>query len=394
MTDYVTECLVWNPEATMWTADGMGDRKSGGRGFRAGRTRLSAAHNVDAEEDLDDFALPDPHWVLRPVSPGHVLDDSKAGRGGVTCKTATGLVVKGVMGASGFTPVVFSTDCHFAVADRSCSLVTMHVECAQKTSVWFGEESTAMFERVSEIRGCEYLRIIACPVSVGSLKPAITVQTAVGPLLTFSKDAFFDVGAVQEKAVEDFGIEFPDDLMPEPAEGGSLDKALKARAPSLLCSAPGESLDTAKVLLIRFDGKEDAEIIQADAAARGKGEVPRSLPVMDFLVEPLSEDVFVDVTPAIVVSNAGDDCDCDEFETDDVCYSVREVCISFGVVAWSANMEMVGNPRHPGLPCFGVLSSEYQHHVMPLRTPGCRIHGLLVVVLKCMLVLCLASERG
>ena len=172
MTDYVTECLTCNPEATMKTANGMGDRKPGGRGFRAGWTGFSAARTADAEEDSDDFVLPDPHWVLRPVNPAHVPDDSKAGRGGVTCKTATGSVVKAVMGASGLTPVVFSpgAECHFAVADRSCSLATMHVECAQKTSVWFGKESSAMFERVSEIRGCQYLRILACPVSVGSFE--------------------------------------------------------------------------------------------------------------------------------------------------------------------------------------------------------------------------------
>ena len=133
----------------------------------------------------------------------------------------------------------------------------------------------------------------------------------------------------------DLGIEFHNDLRPEPAEGGSLDEALKTRAPSLLWSAPEKSLDTAKELSIKFDAKEDAEIIQADAAARKrrrKGEVPRSLPLMNFLVVPLSEDVFVEVTPAIVMSNASDDCDGDKFETDDVCYSVRKVCISFGVV--------------------------------------------------------------
>ena len=133
-------------------------------------------------------------------------------------------------------------------------------------------------------------------------------------------------------------IEFPDELRPELAEGGSLDEALKARAPSLSCSGRGESLDTAKELSIKFEGKEDAEITQADAVARERrrqGEVPRSLPLMDFLVVLLPEDVFADFTPTIVVSNASDDCDCDEFETDDVCYSVREVCISSGVVAWS-----------------------------------------------------------
>ena len=101
-----------------------------------------------------------------------------------------------------------------------------------------------------------------------------------------------------------------DELRPKLAEGGSLDEALKARAPSLLCNAPGESLNTAKELSIKFEAKEDAEITQGDAAARERqrqGEEPRSLPWMDFLVVPLPEDVFADFTPTIVVSNAGDD---------------------------------------------------------------------------------------
>ena len=105
-------------------------------------------------------------------------------------------------------------------------------------------------------------------------------------------------------------IEFPDELRPKLAEGGSLDEALKARAPSLLCSAHGESFDTAKELSIKFEAKEVAEITQADAAARERrrqGEVPRSLPLMDFLVVPLPEDLFADFTPTIVESNAGDD---------------------------------------------------------------------------------------
>ena len=135
----------------------------------------------------------------------------------------------------------------------------------------------------------------------------------------------------------DLGIEFPNDLRSEPAEEGSLDEALKAGAPSPLWSAPGESLDTAKELSFKFDAKEDAEIIQTDAAARErrrKCEVPRSLPLMNFLVVPLSKDVFVDITPAIVASNAGDDCDGDESETDDVCYSVRKAaCLMCSMVS-------------------------------------------------------------
>ena len=125
--------------------------------------------------------------------------------------------------------------------------------------------------RMAKIQGNRYRRmrrpttpklllgILACPFSVGSLKPAIFVVTAVGPLLTIS-------GTVQEKVDVDLGIEFPNDLRPEPAEGGSLDEALKAGAPSSLWSAPGESLDTAKELSGKFDAEEDVEIIQADAA--------------------------------------------------------------------------------------------------------------------------------
>ena len=292
----------------MSTSDGMGDRKPGGRGFRAGRTGFSAVRTTDAEGNPDEFVLPDFHWVLRPVNPAHVPDDSKAGSGGFTCKTATGSVVKAVMGGSGLPPVVLSP-----VQSVTSPLLRRAVRSRRCT--WNAPRK---------------LLYLACPVSVGSLKHAITVQTAVGLLLTLSKGAFFDVGALQEKVVVDLGIDFPDDLMLEPAEGGSLDEALKARAPSLLCSAPGESLGTAKELLIKFHGKEVAEIVQAYAAAREcrrKGEVARSLPVMDFLVVPLFDIVFVDVTPAIVVSNAGDDCDRDEFETDEMGCSVLEVFI-------------------------------------------------------------------
>ena len=54
-----------------------------------------------------------------------------------------------------------------------------------------------------------------------------------------------------------------------------------------------------------------AKITLADAAARERrrqDEVPRSLPLMDFLVVSWPEDVFADFTPTIVVSNASDDC--------------------------------------------------------------------------------------
>ena len=167
--NYVTECFTCNPEATMSTADGMGDREPGGRGFRAGRSGFSAARTTDAEENPDDFVLPDFLWVLRPVNPAHVPDDSKAGSGGFTCKTATGSVVPVVL-----SPVqsVTSPLLRGAVRSRRCT--------------WNAPRK---------------LLYLACPVAVSSVKHAITVQTAVGFLLTLSKGAFFDVGAKSSRTL-------------------------------------------------------------------------------------------------------------------------------------------------------------------------------------------------
>ena len=53
------------------------------------------------------------------------------------------------------------------------------------------------------------LGILPCPFSVGSLKPAIIVETAVGPLLTIS-------GRCPGEVAVGLGIEFLDYLRPEP----------------------------------------------------------------------------------------------------------------------------------------------------------------------------------
>ena len=70
---------------------------------------------------------------------------------------------------------------------------------------------------------------LACPFSVCSLKSAIIVETGVGPLLTIS-------GRCPGK---DLGIEFPDELRPEPAVGGSLDEALNPEHQVCCAARPG-----------------------------------------------------------------------------------------------------------------------------------------------------------
>ena len=152
--------------------------------------------------------------------------------------------------------------------------------------------------------GC--LRTFACPFCVGSLKPANIVETAIGPLLTTS-------GRWPGESCQ---------LRPELAEGNSLDEALNARAPSLLCSAPRESLDPREELSIKLAQRTILkspklmllpEHVDAWVKYRGRSFWWTYLCLKMCLLILLPR----------------------KFETDEVCYSVHEVCISFGVVLWS-----------------------------------------------------------
>ena len=185
------------------------------------------------------FVLPDCLWVLLSVNPAHVPDDSKAEDRGSTWKTPT-------MNGGELPPIVLSP-----------------VQSVTST----------LLRRAVRSRRCTWnapriLLYLTFPVSVCFLKHAISAQIAVVLLLVLSESALFYVDALQEKVVVDLGIDFPDDLMLELVEEGSFDEAVKLRAPSLLCSAPGESLGTAKEMLIKFHGKELVQIVQAYVAAR------------------------------------------------------------------------------------------------------------------------------
>ena len=224
----------------------MGDRKPGSRGFRAGLTGFSTVCTTDVEENQDKFVLPDCLWVLLSVNPAHVPDDSKAEDRGSTWKTPTGSVMKTAMNGGELQPIVLSP-----VQSVTSTLLRRAVRSMRCT--W---------------NAPRILLYLAFPVSVCFLKHAITAQIAVILLLVLSESALFYVDALQEKVDVDLGIDFPDDLMLELVEEGSFDEAVKLRAPSLLCSAPGETLGTAKEMLIKFHGKELAEIVQAYVAAR------------------------------------------------------------------------------------------------------------------------------
>ena len=72
-------------------------------------------------------------------------------------------------------------------------------------------------------------------------------------------------------------------LRSELAEGNSLDEALIARAPGLLCSAPGESLDPIDELSIKLAQwtlLKSPKLMLLETRGR-LGEVPRSLPLVD-----------------------------------------------------------------------------------------------------------------
>ena len=210
-------------------------RKPGSRGFRAGLTGFSTVRTTDVEENQDKFVLPDCLWVLLSVNPAHVPDDSKAEDRGSTWKTPTGSVMKTVMNGGELPPIVLSpvqsvtsTLLRRAVRSRRCTWN------APRKLLYLASSLCRFLE------ACDH-----CPNCCGSSSRRSPGESCCGPWDRFSCD-----------------------LMLELAEEGSFDEAVKLRSPKFVVQCARRVFGTAKELLIKFHGKELAEIVQAYVAAR------------------------------------------------------------------------------------------------------------------------------
>merc|ERR1719350_235231 len=99
------------------------------------------------------------------------------------------------------TPVVLKLGAtnQFVKEGRTCLLTTLQLTCKKRGFAWSPKDPSPLVERAAEIGGCEFLRILACPVSLGFLKPATSVICASGRRLMLAKDTYTSMAEVREK---------------------------------------------------------------------------------------------------------------------------------------------------------------------------------------------------
>merc|ERR1711957_531739 len=151
----------------------------------------------------------------------------------------------------------------------------LNLECSQRGFVWCPKDPSPLVERSEELGGCELLRVIACPVVLGFLKPVTVVQCANGQRLYPQLSDYSNATELREYTAEQLGLA-TEDIVLETAGGALLPEPpqVLARGTSVLCakSATGgkESLAAAEELLKKTDAAEAAAAAKLDAEAAAR----------------------------------------------------------------------------------------------------------------------------
>jgi hypothetical protein len=133
-----------------------------------------------SEDEEDCSPLYDPSCVWVAVDPAQIPDDAKPLRGQASCQND---VVS--IDSTGITPVNLRIDKHDTGAGP-CPLADLAVHCSRNGFCWCPKESCPLMERTTKLGGCEFLRLLTCPVAMGFLKPAVCIHFPAEGLAHFS----------------------------------------------------------------------------------------------------------------------------------------------------------------------------------------------------------------
>jgi len=243
---------------------------------------LFYATDPDEEEPMDpcepdlplDCSLgPDTSCVWLAADPAHVPDDAVPLQGCITCDSAAGDPLTATLGPREITPVVLRMSAHgrpdATLGPRPCSLATLRLECARRGFCWIPKVPSPLVERSTEIGSCEFLRVLACPVSLGTLKPSITVQCAAGLRLQLPLDGYSDIATLREHVAKELGTADAEGLEFRSEDGALVSSARLAATATILCVGRGESIARANDLLRAAVAAEDAAGVEADAIVEG-----------------------------------------------------------------------------------------------------------------------------
>jgi len=181
----------------------------------------------------------------------HVPDEAVAVGGVIACATATSTVETVQLQTSQILPIALKLGARstHAVAHSPCLLSNLQLECRRWGYVWSPKDPSPLSERACEIGGCEFLRISSCPVSLGTLRPATTVQCANGSLLVLPVDEYWSLPLLRKRIAQELGVPDSQSFQMELEKGGEISPKCLVQGATFLCAKQGESLEEARRLL-------------------------------------------------------------------------------------------------------------------------------------------------
>lgn len=248
-------------------------------------------------EDLDAAdvdMVPDPSCVWIAANTSHIPDDAVPLLGNVSYKTLKGEEMQAPLSSQELRASVLQFG--ISHAQEHCLMSSVGLQCARPGFAWEPKEPSVFAERLAEIGGCEFLRVLACPVALGWLKPAVTVQCATGQRWVVALSTCPTLEDLREHLTLRLGVVDSESLQLAREDGQLLtEETWTPSAMRLACAGPGESLAVAQELLSNIGFEEEAAKEEAEAAtlaylqrvevANPEVEVGVGWPALAYLVE-------------------------------------------------------------------------------------------------------------
>lgn len=232
--------------------------------------------------------------VWMAADPAHIPDDILPIQGRVVCRDRSNALICCELGPSTVEPVIFKLGGESGTHEEShCLLAFLELCCTRHGYRWTPKEPSPLVERAKEIGGCELLRVAACPVSLGMLKPALIVQCASGPRILAPFDNCDEVNSLRQYVAEELGgTTVPEDIhfafavegCPPLADNTKFTPGLSLLSVRTQHPDPGETFEHAMALHEQAVAQEEADSRKSDLAAklraRQDAEAETGLPIL------------------------------------------------------------------------------------------------------------------
>jgi len=168
------------------------------------------ATDPDMDEDEaplgeDDEPLYDPTCVWVAANPDHIPDEILPLRGRVTCQSPVdGHTLRVNLDLGRVVPFILPLG-PASPKPAVCPLGTLRLQCGRPGFSWVPKNPPPLELRAEELGGCELPRLLECPAALGFLKPAVTIQFAVGDRCRLPLDSYGEVQVLRSHLAEVLG---------------------------------------------------------------------------------------------------------------------------------------------------------------------------------------------